>query len=65
MKTSMPKNHKDYHEIPERTLAIDLRGVVGFKIEVTRIQAISKLSQNRDAESHASVIEHLKKTGSP
>ncbi len=52
-----------YHEIPERTLAIDLRGVVGFKIEVTRIQAISKLSQNRDAESHASVIEHLKQTG--
>lgn len=52
---------QDYHEIPERTLAIDLRGVVGFKIEVTRIQAISKLSQNRDAESHASVIEHLKK----
>lgn len=51
-----------YNEIPERTLAIDLRGVVGFKIEVTRIQAISKLSQNRDAESHASVIEHLKKT---
>lgn len=52
---------QDYHEIPERTLAIDLRGVVGFKIEVTRIQAISKLSQNRDAESHAFVIEHLKK----
>ena len=51
---------QSYHEIPERTLQTDLRGVVGFEIKVERIEATSKLSQNRDAESYQSVIDHLK-----
>lgn len=50
-----------YDEIPVKTLEIDLRGVVGFEIRVEQIEASYKLSQNRDAESYASVIEHLKK----
>jgi transcriptional regulator len=50
-----------YHEIPAKTLEVDLRGVVGFEIKVEKIEAAYKLSQNRDAESYASVIEHLKK----
>ncbi len=49
-----------YHEIPERTLQTDLRGLVAFEIKVERIEAASKLSQNRDAESYQSVIDHLK-----
>lgn len=50
-----------YNEIPAHTLEKDLRGVVGFEIKVERIEAISKLSQNRDAESHQNVIDNLKK----
>jgi transcriptional regulator len=50
-----------YDEIPAKTLEIDLRGVVGFEIKVEKIEASYKLSQNRDAESYSSVIEHLKK----
>ena len=50
-----------YDEIPAKTLEIDLRGVVGFKIQVEKIEASYKLSQNRDVESYANVIEHLKK----
>ncbi|HRG88862.1 MAG TPA: FMN-binding negative transcriptional regulator [Chitinophagales bacterium] len=51
---------QDYYEIPEHTLQTDLRGVVGFEINIGRIEATSKLSQNRDAESYQSVIDHLK-----
>lgn len=53
-----------YDEIPMHTLEKDMRGVVGFEIKVERIQASYKLSQNRDAESYASVIEQLKKQSS-
>jgi transcriptional regulator len=50
-----------YDEIPSHILEKDLKGLVGFEIKVERIEAASKLSQNRDAESHQSVIDHLKK----
>lgn len=50
-----------YDEIPARTLEIDLAGVVGFEIKVERIDCTYKLSQNRDAESYANIIEQLKK----
>lgn len=52
---------QEYDEIPLNILEKDLRGLVGFEIKVERIEAASKLSQNRDAESHQSVIGHLKK----
>ncbi|MCW5908257.1 MAG: FMN-binding negative transcriptional regulator [Chitinophagales bacterium] len=55
------KHPQAYEEIPPKTLEMDLRGVVGFEIAVERIDASFKLSQNRDAESYASVIEQLKK----
>lgn len=51
-----------YDEIPAKTLDIDLRGLVGFEIKVERIEAASKLSQNRDSESHENIIEQLKKS---
>lgn len=50
-----------YEAIPAETLRADLRAVVGFEITVEKIQASFKLSQNRDAESYASIIEQLKK----
>jgi transcriptional regulator len=56
------ENPQQYEEIPAKTLAIDLRGVVGFEIKVARVEATRKLSQNRDEESHRNIIEQLKKS---
>ena len=36
-----------------------LRGIVGFQIEVTRIEANYKLSQNRNNEDYHNIISHL------
>ncbi len=55
------ENPQRFDEIPPNMRAIDLRGVMVFEIKVERIEAAFKLSQNRDAESYASVIAHLKK----
>lgn len=52
-----------YEDVPAKIKEVDLRGLVGFEIEVTKIEAASKLSQNRDAESHANIINELKKMG--
>ena len=51
-----------YDETPPHILEKDLRGIVGFEIKVERIEAASKLSQNRDAQSYQSVIDELKKS---
>jgi transcriptional regulator len=40
-------------------VADHMRGTVGFQITVTRIEANYKLSQNRDAEDHHNIIQHL------
>lgn len=52
---------QNFDEIPAKTLEIDLRGVIGFEIKVEKIEASFKLSQNRDGDSYANVIEQLKK----
>ena len=49
-----------YEEIPAQMLETDLRGLVGIQVKVSRIEAVAKLSQNRDKESYQSVIDHLK-----
>jgi len=46
-------------EIPEKELNADLRGIVGFRIDIDEIQAAYKLSQNRDEQSYHQVIHHL------
>lgn len=47
-------------EFEKQELQKDLNGLVAFEIKIERIEAASKLSQNRDAESYQSVIDHLK-----
>ena len=37
----------------------EMRGIVGFDIEITEIQAASKLSQNRDAKNYDAIINEL------
>ena len=51
-------------EIPEHLLQKDFNGLVAFQIKIEHFEATSKLSQNRDAESYGSVIDHLKASDS-
>lgn len=39
------------------------RGIVAFEIEITNLEAVRKMSQNRDAKNYANVISELEKTG--
>ena len=45
--------------LPADFVQREIRGVVGFAIEVTRLDAGYKLSQNRNDEDHARIIDHL------
>ncbi len=45
----------------EKTLR-QLKGIFGFKITITEIQAAFKLSQNRDDTDYQNVIDHLNKS---
>ena len=49
--------------LPADYVEKEMRGVAGFALEVTRLDAASKLSQNRDDESYASIISHLEERG--
>ncbi|HLV81504.1 MAG TPA: FMN-binding negative transcriptional regulator [Chthonomonadaceae bacterium] len=51
--------------LPEDYIAKMLRGLVGFEIEITRLEGKLKLSQNRPAADHEQVIEVLQKSGDP
>lgn len=48
------------HHMSDRTMD-QIRGIVGFKIRITEIQATYKLSQTRP-EDHPRIIEELKRT---
>jgi len=39
------------------------RGIVAFEIEINEIQAVNKLSQNRDDKNYKNIISELEKTG--
>ncbi len=39
----------------------EIRGVMAFQIEVTRIEANYKLSQNRNDEDYWNIVSHLEK----
>lgn len=52
------------HPVSLQTMSHDfvekeMRGIVGFDIEITGIQAASKLSQNRDAKNYDAIINEL------
>nr|WP_315157965.1 FMN-binding negative transcriptional regulator [uncultured Flavobacterium sp.] len=41
------------------------KGVIGFEIEITQIEATQKMSQNRDDLNYKNIIQELAKTQSP
>jgi transcriptional regulator len=45
----------------ESFLSKELLGIVGFEIEITRIEAAYKLSQNRDDKNYKEIISQLRK----
>lgn len=49
--------------LPADFVEKEMKGVAGFALDVTRLDAASKLSQNRDDESYASIIRHLENRG--
>ncbi|MCG2611177.1 FMN-binding negative transcriptional regulator [Flavobacterium sp. SM15] len=42
-----------------------IKGITAFEIEITEIQAVSKLSQNRDDKNHIAIISELEKKNDP
>jgi transcriptional regulator len=65
---SLVKKHEvntgySMEDLPADFVEKEMKGVAGFAIEVTRIEAAYKLSQNRDDESYASIIRELEGRG--
>ncbi|MCD4853279.1 FMN-binding negative transcriptional regulator [Arthrobacter sp. AK01] len=52
-------------EAPERFIAGQLKAIVGVELVITRVEAKTKLSQNRSAADVAGVIEGLRTVGDP
>ncbi len=52
-------------EIPEKKLHDDMRGIIGFDILIDDLQAVAKLSQNRDEKSFHNVIDALQQGDAP
>lgn len=55
---SVEKMNPDY-------LKKEMLGIVGFEIEITKMEAAYKLSQNRDTQNHESIIAELEKRNDP
>lgn len=49
-------------DLSEKTM-LQARGIVAFEIEIHEIQAVKKLSQNRDDKNYQNIISELEKTG--
>ena len=47
--------------LPQDFVEKEIKGMVGFAIDVTRIDAGYKLSQNRNDEDHANIVQELMK----
>ena len=59
--TAHAEKPHSFDDLPQDILDKDLKGLVGLEITVDKIEAASKLSQNRNEASYTGIIEHLKK----
>lgn len=55
------ENPVKVEKLSEEYLRRSMQGIVGFEMEITRIEATYKLSQNRDEVSYHSIIRELEK----
>jgi transcriptional regulator len=56
-----PRGSAAMEALPPTFVQREMKGVVAFQIEVTKIEASYKLSQNRDEESYQNIIAGLEK----
>ena len=56
-----PQSPTSYDNIPEAHRRPMLKAIVAFEIEITQLENVFKLSQNRDAKSYENIMEELKK----
>jgi len=52
-----------YHNLPAEYTERMLKGILAFEIEITSIEHVFKLSQNRDLQSFENIISRLKEQG--
>ena len=52
-----------FEHIPQDYVDRLVKAIVGFEIRVTKLAHVFKLSQDKDAQSRASVIAHLQQQG--
>jgi transcriptional regulator len=57
-KVENPTKIEDY----SKKTMLQVRGIVAFEIEITNIQAVKKMSQNRDDKNFLNIISELEKT---
>jgi transcriptional regulator len=58
-----PPPRFDFDAMPGELRAADLKGIVGFDMRVTRVEAAYKLSQNRHSADRARIIAELQGRG--
>lgn len=58
------ENPTRIEELSKKTMR-QVRGIVAFEIAIDEIQAVHKMSQNRDEKNYANIITALEKTGKP
>lgn len=63
------EQHRDepvlWETLPKEMLEQEIKGIVGFKLKITEIQAAYKLSQNRTAKDYQNVIDGLRQEDHP
>jgi transcriptional regulator len=64
MLSSLVKNHEEptsysLESLPQDLVQKEMNGIVGFAVDVTRVDAGYKLSQNRNDEDHDNIIRQL------
>ena len=51
--------HYKMESLPQDFVEKEIKGIMAFQIEVTRIEANYKLSQNRNDEDYRNIVSHL------
>ncbi|WP_144512221.1 FMN-binding negative transcriptional regulator [Bacillus sp. FJAT-22090] len=54
-----------WETLSSHLLESELKGIVGFKIKVSEIQAAYKLSQNRNETDYMNIVDNLQNEGNP
>jgi transcriptional regulator len=61
---SNSENPVRVEDLSSKTM-MQTRRIVAFEIEIDEIQAVKKMSQNRNEKDYANIISELEKTGNP